>query len=318
MARVIVVGAGVVGLSCAVRLLERGHQVSVLARDLPLETTSSVAAALWYPYRAAPVERVTAWAARTYAELGVLASDEATGVLLRQGTQVLRRESPAPPWAAGVPDFRRSEEVPAPYVSGWTFEAPVVEMPAYLTWLTGRVEALGGTLTRLALAGLPDRAEVVVNAAGLGARLTASDLSVVPVRGQVLYVEQVGLDRWWLDGAAPEGSGPTYVVPRSSDIVVGGTDTAGDWNRVPDEADARELLARAVRLVPVLRGARVLGHRVGLRPARPTVRLEAGTSSGGGRVVHCYGHGGAGVTLSWGCADEVADLTDAAAGQPRR
>ena len=60
--RVIVVGAGVVGLSCAVRLLEAGHRVDVLARDLPLETTSSVAAALWYPYRALPQDRVTVWA----------------------------------------------------------------------------------------------------------------------------------------------------------------------------------------------------------------------------------------------------------------
>ena len=61
MRRVIVVGAGVVGLSCAVRLLEAGHRVDVVARDLPLETTSAVAAALWYPYRALPQDRVTAW-----------------------------------------------------------------------------------------------------------------------------------------------------------------------------------------------------------------------------------------------------------------
>ena len=52
--RVIVVGAGVIGLTCAVRLAEDGHRVDVLARDLPLETTSVVAAALWYPYRALP------------------------------------------------------------------------------------------------------------------------------------------------------------------------------------------------------------------------------------------------------------------------
>ena len=47
----------------------------------------------------------------------------------------------------------------------------------------------------------------------------------------------------------------------------------------------------------------MVGHRVGLRPVRPSVRLEAE-----GRVIHCYGHGGAGVTLSWGCADEVTQL----------
>ena len=46
MGRVLVVGAGVVGLSCALRLLEAGHRVDVLARELPRETTSAVAASL--------------------------------------------------------------------------------------------------------------------------------------------------------------------------------------------------------------------------------------------------------------------------------
>jgi len=61
--------------------------------------------------------------------------------------------------------------------------------------------------------------------------------------------------------------------------------------------------------VPRLAGARVLRHAVGLRPARPEVRLEAETTRST-RVVHCYGHGGAGVTLSWGCADEVVGLVE--------
>ena len=55
--------------------------------------------------------------------------------------------------------------------------------------------------------------------------------------------------------------------------------------------------------MPGIERARVVAHRVGLRPVRPEVRLEAA-----GRVVHCYGQGGAGVTVSWGCADEVARL----------
>ena len=306
MARVLVVGAGVTGLSCAVRLLQRGHEVAVVARDLPLETTSTAAAALWYPYRASPPERVTAWARTTYAELARLATDPGTGVVLRPGTEVLREAAPTPWWAAAVRGLATTSEVPRGYTAGWTFTAPVVEMPVYLRWLTDRIAELGGTVTRMALAGLPDRAEVVVNAAGLGARLLAKDPAVVPVRGQVVYVEQVGVERWWLDSA-----GPTYVVPRSHDVVVGGTDEEGVWDRKPDPAVAEELLGRASLLVPQLRRARVLGHRVGLRPARPAVRLEEVTTASGTRVVHCYGHGGAGVTLSWGCADEVAHLVDA-------
>src|SRR3546814_6320040 len=68
MSRVIVVGAGVSGLTCAVRLLERGHRVNVVARDLPLKTTSAIAGAFWYPYRALPKDRVTAWGGASYAE----------------------------------------------------------------------------------------------------------------------------------------------------------------------------------------------------------------------------------------------------------
>jgi D-amino-acid oxidase len=304
MARVIVVGAGVVGLSCAVRLLERGHQVSVVARDLPLETTSVAAAALWYPYRAYPFERVTAWAATTLTELAALAGTEGTGVTMVPGTEVLRSGTGGLPWwGSAVPSLRPATELLPGYAAGWTFEAPVAEMPVYLRWLTDRVDELGGTVTRMALSALPDLAPVVVNTAGLGARLLGHDGSVLPVRGQVVYVEQVGLDRWWLDSA-----GPTYVVPRTDDIVVGGTEEKGSWDPVPHEGVAKDILDRAQELVPELRRAKVLGHRVGLRPARPAVRLEAGTTPEGNCLVHCYGHGGAGVTLSWGCADEVASL----------
>jgi D-amino-acid oxidase len=67
------------------------------------------------------------------------------------------------------------------------------------------------------------------------------------------------------------------------------------------------VLDRVQALVPALRGAPVLSRAVGLRPGRPTVRLDR-TVVGGRPVVACYGHGGAGMTLSWGCARDVAAL----------
>lgn len=299
MRRVIVVGAGVVGLTCAVRLLEDGHRVDVVARDLPLETTSAVAAALWYPFRALPQGRVTSWARTSYAVFEALAAEEGSGVRMLTGTEVLREHQPDPWWRSAVPSLDRETALPPGYADGWTFVSPVVDMPVHLRWLVARIEELGGSLTRMNLSALPaDDGVLVVNATGLGARHFGADPSVHPVRGQVVVVEQVGLDRWTLDG-----EGLTYVVPRAGEIVVGGTDVEDEWSRTPDPAVAEQVLHRATALVPELEGARVLRHKVGLRPGRPEVRLERV-----GHVVHCYGHGGAGVTFSWGCAADVVGL----------
>ena len=61
--------------------------------------------------------------------------------------------------------------------------------------------------------------------------------------------------------------------------------------------------------------SQVLAHRVGLRPARPAVRLDAelagAAADRGPLIVHNYGHGGAGLTMSWGCAREAAKLAAA-------
>lgn len=303
VARVIVVGAGVVGLSCAVRLLEAGHRVDVVARDLPLETTSAVAAALWYPYLASPRDRVARWAERSYAVFADLTSPQ-RGVGMVRGTEALGTQAPDPWWTSAVPALDRVTP-PTGYAAAWSFSAPVIEMPIYLSWLQAQVVERGGTVTRLNLSALPAGGDLVVNCSALGSRLLASDRTVEPVAGQVVYVEQFGLDQWWLD----DGAQPTYVVPRSQDVVIGGTNAPGEWSRTPSPVLGAQILERATRLVPALGGARVLRHKVGLRPARPAIRLEREDD-----VIHCYGHGGAGVTLSWGCAEEVVTLAGSGAG----
>ncbi|MFC0625053.1 FAD-dependent oxidoreductase [Kribbella deserti] len=302
--RIIVVGAGVIGLTAAVRLAESGHEVAVLARDLPLETTSAVAAALWYPYLAAPQDLVARWSRASYQQFVALAETEPS-VRLRHGRELLVEPRTNPWWIKDVPDVERVGSLPEGFRDGWSFTTPVIEMPLYLAYLSKRLDAAGGTISRAALPGLPTHAEVVVNCAGLGARLTANDQTVTPVRGQTLTVAQTGLSEWLIANHSP--SELVYVVPRSQDVVIGGTSEPGDWTMAPDETVAKAMLERAIELVPALRKAEVLRHKVGLRPARPSIRCDS-ELIGSQQVIHCYGHGGAGVTVSWGCADEVVAL----------
>jgi len=316
--RVIVLGCGVSGLSCGVRLLEAGYPVELWARELPPHTTSDVAAAIWYPYRAWPQERVNAWAGRSFAVLEALARRPDTGVSVVSGLELVREPVEEPWWRASVPCFRRATagELPPGYADGFVFEVPLIDMSRYLPWLLARFEALGGRVVQRALSGLEEAwaaSPWVVNCTGLGSRELVGDASVFPVRGEVLAVAPLSPARFLLDDR-DEARGMTYIIPREHDCILGGTAEEGNASLVPDAAHGRAILERAARLLPEGTRLEVRHHRVGLRPGRPSVRLEA-EARGGRQVVHNYGHGGSGVTLSWGCAEDVvALLTRARAG----
>jgi D-amino-acid oxidase len=297
--RVVVVGAGVVGLTTAVCLRSVGVEADVVARDAPEATTSAVAAALWYPYRALPADRVTAWSAATYQELSRLAG--VAGVRMLAGTEVLDPDAPDPWWRDAVPDLRRTGD-------RLQFTAPVIDMSVHLPWLAERLRALGGSIELRAVGSLEELdADAVVDCAGLGARELAGDRTVTAVRGQIVRVAAPDVTEWLVDQRDPERL--VYVVPRARDVVLGGTAQEGDEDREPDPATTEAIRARCAEMVPAVRDAPIVSVAVGLRPARPSVRLEPE-----GRVVHCYGHGGAGVTLAWGCAVEVAALLGAGGG----
>ena len=308
--RIVVVGGGVIGLTCAHRLVRAGHKVEVWTRDPVEDTTSAVAAALWYPYRALPEDAVTRWSAATYDMLALLSVRPETGVALVRGRELFRERQPDPWWVAAVPRLGRvaPADLPAGYADGYTFAAPVVRMPAYLSWLTDELAADGVAIRHRELADLApagEAADVVVNATGLGARDLAGDPELTGIRGEVVRVADPGLAGWTLDEDHPDGM--VYVVPRGTDVVCGGTDEIaadGEAAGEPDPKTAEAILERCREVVPELAGMPVLGHAVGVRPVRTAVRVERADG-----VLHCYGHGGAGVTLSWGCADEVVRLT---------
>ncbi len=306
---VAVVGGGVIGLTCALELARAGHRVTGRTAD-PVEATPSAgAAAIWFPYRAAPADAVLRWAAASLATFTALADRPGTGVALRPGTVVHRTPGPDLWWAPAVTGHRPAtgDELPPGAPAGTRCTLPVVDMARYLPWLRDSAAAAGVeiVLRRVdSLAEMPG--DVVVLAAGLGSGPLAGDLSGVPVQGQVVRLAAPGVTDWVLDEENPAGL--TYVVPRGDDVVCGGTAVDGATGTEPDPAVERAVLDRACALVPALRGAPVLSRAVGLRPGRPTVRLDR-TSVGGRPVIACYGHGGAGVTLSWGCAADVVALT---------
>jgi D-amino-acid oxidase len=298
---VLVVGAGVSGLTTAVTLAEAGHQIKILSAGTGSATTSYAAGATWSPYLVEWTDRARGWAYDTLDVLRVLAADPRAGVRLVSGIDASRGPLPAPDWSDHLADFRAcaAEELPAGFAAGWRYTAPVVNMPAYLGYLRDRAIAAGVQFEERRVDRL-DLAPLVVDCAGIGARELAPDPTLTPVRGQVVIVENPGITDWFVE----EGTPPVYFFPQGDTVVLGGTSQSGDANTAPDPAVAAQILARCALIDPRLTGARVLDHRVGLRPTRPLIRLES-ESLGGTRVVHNYGHGGAGVTLSWGCAAQV-------------
>lgn len=308
---VLVVGGGVVGLTAGVRLLESGFAVRICAREPAERCVSAVAAALWYPYHARPVERVRRWGAVSWRRFLELADDDQTGVAMMEGLELGPAAQDLTWTEPGGPSARDAvtAELPAGQTRGVAWRLPVVEMPRYLDWLRRRFDELGGKYEQRTFHDLGEALEecdVVVNATGLGARELAHDSEMFAIRGQVVSVARGALSRVLVDDRDPEGL--TYVVPRSHDVVLGGVAEEGREDLAIDEGQTRGILHRCTALEPRLADAEILGVRVGLRPGRSTVRLEAEVHDDGKVVVHDYGHGGAGVTLSWGCADEVVEL----------
>jgi len=298
----------VIGLTCALELARAGHGVRVQTADDVARTTSAVAAAVWFPYRAAPADAVLRWAAGSLEIFTALAADDATGVVLRAGTVVHRFPEPDLWWSPAVVNHRAATvgELPPGAPAGTRCTLPVVDMGRYLPWLADACRAAGVEIVPGRVGRLGDvPGDVVVLAAGLRSGDLVGDRSGVPVQGQVVRLANPGLRDWVLDEDNPAGL--TYVVPRGRDVVCGGTAVEGATGTDPDPAVEAAILARARVLVPALRGAAVQSRAVGLRPGRPTVRLDR-TDLDGRPLISCYGHGGAGVTLSWGCAADVVAL----------
>jgi D-amino-acid oxidase len=190
----------------------------------------------------------------------------------------------------------------------------MIDMPHYLDYLTRRLAAAGCEVEEhpvRSLSEAADAAGIVVNCAGLAAGALTGDDTVRPRFGQHVVLTNPGLRQLFLElNSGPEW---TCYFPHPQRVVCGGISVPGRWDTTPDPDVTERILQRCRRVEPRLNDAEVIEVITGLRPDRPSVRVEA-ERLGRARCIHNYGHSGNGVTLSWGCARDVVRLVDGVPG----
>ena len=313
MAEVVVIGAGVIGLSTALALEEAGHSVRILAAETGDAIVSSVAGAVWYPFKVGPVDKVPAWAGITRDWLLNLSRTTP-----QAGVDVLTRieladDDRRPWWADAAPDLQVVHDYfGRPFPKGaklaWKFSAPRAEPRYFLPWLQSQLKAKVQTATVTSLdATLADqKADFLINCTGLKARALTGDRELVGVFGQVVVTEPGELDLSLCIGDERDEHAMFYTIPRRGEVVVGGCAEPSPDTRplTTSPSLTRSILDRAAALS--LKPGPIIRERAGLRPYRPAVRLEPDPANP--RIIHNYGHGGAGYTLCRGCAMAVASL----------
>ena len=305
----LVVGAGVNGLSTAIRLLEDNWNVVIWSANFSPNTTSDVAAALWYPFLSAPVEKTDLWGAKTYEILKDLSARPETGIKMVQTFEYFREPQENPSWVDTVENFVKiTDDLPGDYVECFSFITSIIEMPVYLRWIYDEYEKLGGKMQQKEITNfseISDEFDLIVNCTGLDSGKLLDDKEVYPIRGQVLRVKS-DIKEMHLDQQIPTLA---YIVPRSNDMILGGVAQKDNWDISSKSEDSEFILKKCSEILPDLADIEIIEELVGLRPGRTAVRLDKELISGRS-LIHNYGHGGSGVTLSWGCADSVVELAN--------
>jgi len=330
---VVVIGAGVIGLSTAIKIQELGYRVTILAEYIPGDPKSIRYTSCWAgAHHVSPTHNafIKDISMKTFDIMWEMSepSHPASGCFMRiEQTEYYEEEREANALNV-MPDFRvldKSELVPGT-VGGEAFKTLTIDIPTYLQWLMAKFLGNGGQLKRVqvqhivqAAAGSHAReADAVVICTGLGSRFLGGveDIGMYPIRGQTVLINAP----WIKFGKTRSNLADdwTYIIPRrSGEVILGGTKLDNEWHPTPLPQITREIIARCLELCPELVPPNnriegkspsveditpiIIEEGCGLRPARKgglriesdTLKLE-GTGLKSREVPIVYNYGHAG------------------------
>lgn len=320
-AEICVIGAGVVGLSTALKILSTIPSVRVtIVADKFLDNTLSFGAGGFFRPEiniGRDRQSIEQWASDSYEYYSFLASNEPeSGNSFISGYQLSTYSAESMQnelvtkltnSVQVMSDDERLELFPEKFKYGIKWTSIITDPRHYLPYMQRKIENLGGTFVERHIDSFDELSEydVIVNCTGLQAAKLANDFRLIPVRGQAFKVVAPWIKHFYFaDGA--------YVLPGRDYVTVGGIKEFGSSNMAISQLDSFSIWKRCTEMVPSLQKAEIAFEWVGLRPHRQPVRVEHECyrlSDGTVRdIVHNYGHGAHGITLSWGTATEATDL----------
>lgn len=308
----VVVGCGVIGLTTAISLQNEGFEVVIFAEHLPPNTTSNIAAALWFPFQAAPYDKVLEWSKKSLIVFQEQFNDQKSGISFRNFKEYFVDQKIEPPWAKAVDSFIRVDEhsLPNGYSCGFSTRVAIVQTDIYLNYLIDKFILSGGKIIQKKINHFNEihsNYKIIFNCSGLGSMELALDKTVYPIRGQIVSVVAPEVTEC---STADEGPlAISYIIKREHDVILGGTVEPHESDLTPRSNITQQIILKCRILDAKIEENVVINQvKVGLRPGRPAIRLEKEILTDGRMVIHNYGHGGSGITVSWGCAQEVIEI----------
>jgi D-amino-acid oxidase len=257
-----VIGCGVIGLSTARLLQRKGYQVTIYSKDLPPDTTSNIAGALWEPVS-------------VYEET-LVGSDFLT--LFNQASKISHRifqdyvgDKYGVRWIRNYflgypfdfpggkelyPGFREHNNPEAyfGYEKAQEINTMLIEPPIYLPALLQDFLLAGGNIKVRNFESVQDVVQltekIIMNCTGLGSKKLFNDTELVPVKGQLsVLLPQPEIDYAYV---APSPDNLLYMFPRKDGIILGGTTDKGNWSLEPNRKEGDRILREHSRLASAL------------------------------------------------------------------